>query len=93
MEERRQRLTDTDSRATEARLARGVIDSGSSRYVDLVAKYYGDPEFRARMDADPAGTLRAEGFEIPAGAQVRIVTDSRQTVNIVLPPAGAKPAE
>ncbi len=64
-----------------------VGDDGSGRYVDLVAKYYGDPEFRARMDADPAGTLKAEGFEIPEGAEVRIVVDSGNAVNIVLPPS------
>ena len=69
-----------------------MIDSGSSRYVDLVAKFYGDPEFRARMEADPAGALRAEGFEIPEGAEVRIVTDSTHVLNLVLPPARETPA-
>ena len=75
-----------------SRSGASVIDSGSSRYVDLVAKFYGDPEFRARMEADPAGALRAEGFEIPEGAEVRIVTDSTHVLNLVLPPAGETPA-
>ena len=44
------------------------------------------------MEADPAGTLRAEGFEIPEGAEVRIVTDSTDVVNLVVPPAGETPA-
>ena len=79
-------------KATASRSGAGVIDSGSSRYVDLVAKFYGDPEFRARMEADPAGVLRAEGFEIPEGAEVRIVTDSTHVLNLVLPPAGETPA-
>ena len=70
-----------------------VIDSGSSRYVDLVARFYGDPEFRARMEADPAAALRAEGFDIPDGAEVRIVSDSVQAVNIVLPPADETPTD
>ena len=79
-------------KATVSRSGASVIDCGSGRYVDLVAKFYGDPEFRARMEADPAGALRAEGFEIPEGAEVRIVTDSTDVVNFVLPPAGETPA-
>ena len=79
-------------KATASRSRASAIDSGSSRYVDLVAKFYGDPEFRARMEADPAGALRAEGFEIPDGAEVRIVTDSTHVLNLVLPPAGETPA-
>jgi len=79
-------------KATASRSGSIVMDPGSGRYVDLVAKFYGDPEFRARMEADPAGTLRAEGFEIPEGAEVRIVTDSTDVVNLVLPPAGETPA-
>ena len=79
-------------KATASRSGASVLDSGSSRYVDLVAKFYGDPEFRARMEADTAGTLRAEGFEIPEGAEVRIVTDSTDVVNLGVPPAGETPA-
>ena len=67
-------------KVTASRSGASVIDPGSSRHVDLVAKFYGDPEFRARMEADPAGTLRAEGFEVPEGAEVRIVTDSTDVV-------------
>ena len=71
-----------------------MADSGSDRelqernqriYTDIVAKYYGDPDFKARMDADPAAVLRAEGLDVPAGARVELLFNTENLVYIVLP--------
>ena len=71
-----------------------VADSGSDRelqernqriYTDVVARYYGDPDFKARMDADPAAVLRAEGLDVPEGARVELLFNTDELVHIVLP--------
>ncbi len=67
----------------------GGPDDG--RYVDLVARYYGDPEFRARMDRDPAAVMKAEGFDVPEDATIRLLFDRADLMNIVLPAPGPDP--
>ncbi len=52
---------------------------------DVVAKYYGDPEYRRSLERDPAGTLRSEGLDIPEGVTVELQFDSAESLNIVLP--------
>jgi len=54
-------------------------------FVNVVAKYYGDPDFKAQVDADPAGALRAEGMEIPAGVTVKLLFNSDKLMHVVLP--------
>ena len=71
-----------------------MADSSSNReqhernqriYTDIVAKYYGDPDFKARMDADPTAVLRAEGLDVPGGARVELLFNTDNLVHIVLP--------
>ena len=71
-----------------------MADSSSDReqhernqriYTDIVAKYYGDPDFKARMDADPTAVLRAEGLDVPGGARVELLFNTGNLVHIVLP--------
>ncbi len=54
-------------------------------YADVVAKYYGDPDFKAKMDADPTAVLKSEGFDFPEGAQVKLVFNTHNRVHILLP--------
>ena len=54
-------------------------------YADVVEKYYGDPEFKARMDADPTAVLKAEGLEIPNSAKVKLLFNTGNLLHIVLP--------
>ena len=54
-------------------------------FSDIIAKYYGDPGFRERLDADPAGVLNAEGFRIPPGRTVKLVFNSDEVMNVVVP--------
>ena len=60
------------------------------QYQQVVAKAWGNEMFKSKLMRDPAGTLKAEGLEIPAGVSVSIVQDTATTMHFVLPmkPAG-----
>lgn len=61
------------------------IERSQQAYAGVVDKYYGDPEFKARMDADPTAVLKAEGIEIPDGAKVKLLFNTESLLHIVLP--------
>ena len=68
----------------------GSVRADDLTYIDFVAKYWGDPEFKARVDADPAAALRAEGFEVPEGAEVELLESTGNKLHIVLPRASKR---
>jgi hypothetical protein len=45
----------------------------------LVAKAWADPAFKERLLAHPAAVLREQGFDVPAGIEVRVVEDAEST--------------
>ena len=55
-------------------------------YANIVAKYYDDPDFKAKVDADPTRVLKAEGLEIPEGIEVKLLFNTEKMVHLVLPP-------
>ncbi len=62
----------------------------------VITRCWDDEAFKARLLADPATTLRAEGVEIPEGVTVNVAVDSKdvRTLVIPLPPtAGLSDAE
>ena len=61
------------------------IEKGQQIYADIVAKYYGDPDFKAKVDANPTEVLKAEGLEIPEGSRVELLFNTQNLVHIVLP--------
>ena len=61
------------------------LDHSRQVYVHVVQKYYGDPEFKARMDADPTAVLKAEGLDIPDDVKVNLLFNAKNLVHIVLP--------
>ena len=61
------------------------IERSQQAYAGVVDKYYGDPDFKARMDADPTAVLKAEGIEIPDGAEVKLLFNTESLLHIVLP--------
>ena len=62
----------------------------SKQYAQIVAKCWADPAFKARLLANTNATLAAEGVNIPAGVEVRVVENSAHVVYVALP---APPAE
>jgi hypothetical protein len=48
-------------------------DDPNHAYNELIAKTWADEDFKARLLADPADTLRAEGWTIPDGTTVEVV--------------------
>ncbi len=53
----------------------------------LIAKAWADPAFKARLVADPGAVLRAEGFHIPDGQEIRVVENRENLLHFVLPAA------
>lgn len=61
------------------------IEKNQQAMADVIAKYYGDPDFKAQVDADPTAVLKAEGVEIPEGTTVKLLFNSDTVWNIVVP--------
>lgn len=61
-----------------------MIDQ-AKQYQQLIAKCWADEAFKQRLLADPAGTLKAEGIEVPAGVRVQVVENTAQVSNLVIP--------
>ena len=56
----------------------------------IIAKCWADEAFKAKLLADPAATLKAEGAEVPAGLTVKAVENTDQVFHLVIP---AKPTD
>ena len=63
------------------------IERSQKIFANVVAKYYGDPDFKAQVDADPAGTLRKEGLNVPPGVTVKLLFNTDKVMHVVLPNA------
>ena len=74
-----------DIDAALAELTPERVERNQQVYADIVAKYYGDPDFKAKVDADPTRVLQDEGLEIPAGAKVKLLFNTENLLHIVLP--------
>jgi len=56
----------------------------------IITKCWEDEAFKARLLADPAATLAAEGMQVPEGITVNVAVDTEdvRTLVIPLPPTG-----
>ena len=52
----------------------------------IVARAWREPDFKAKLMADPLMTLEAAGTALPAGVTVTVVEDAATLVHVVLPP-------
>jgi len=52
----------------------------------VIGRAWADDAFKARLLADPAATLAAEGLTPPAGLTVKVVENTDTVFNLVLPP-------
>jgi len=66
-------------------LSKEQFEEGQRVFSEIVAKYYGDPDFKAKVDADPTGTLRSEGMQIPDGTNVKLLFNTDKLIHVVLP--------
>ena len=48
--------------------------------------YRNDPEIRAELDADPRAFFAKQGYDLPGGAEVRIVANTPDVIYMTLPP-------
>ena len=51
----------------------------------VIGQAMSDPAFRKRLLADPAGTLRGAGVQVPEGVTIEVVEDTATKVHLVLP--------
>jgi Nitrile hydratase, alpha chain len=55
-------------------------------YAKAVRKAWTDPEFRAKLLANPRAALADEGAPMPAGVTIKVVENTDAVVHLVLPP-------
>lgn len=55
-------------------------------HAKIIAKAWSDPAFKAKLMANPAVTLEAEGINVPAGVTVTVVENTKNHFHLVLPP-------
>ncbi len=61
------------------------MNDQAKQYQQLIAKCWADEAFKQRLLADPAGTLKAEGIEVPAVVRVRVMENTAQDFTLVIP--------
>ena len=66
------------------------MNDQAKQYQQLIAKCWADDAFKQRLLADPAGTLAAEGIEVPAGVSIKVAENTEQVFHLVIP---ARPSE
>ena len=55
----------------------------------VIIKAWSDPEFKARLIADPRGVLEAEGVKVPAAATIKVLENTETLTHLILPPTPA----
>ncbi|MEA1671865.1 NHLP leader peptide family RiPP precursor [Nitrospirillum sp. BR 11163] len=65
-------------------------DDNAKAYGKIVAKAWSDDTYKARLLADPAAVLAAEGVALPTGVAFRVVENTDTAYTLVLP---AKPTD
>ncbi len=54
-------------------------------WAKIVAQAWADPEFKARLLANPAQVLKDEGVEVRSGTTLRVIENTDTTIHLVLP--------
>ena len=61
------------------------FEQGQKIFSEIVAKYYGDPDFKARVDSNPTKVLREAGMQVPDDTEIKLLFNTKDLVHIVLP--------
>jgi hypothetical protein len=62
----------------------------TSPYAKVVTKAWSDPEYKARLKADPIAVLAEAGVNVKKGIEIEVHEDTDKLMHVVLPasPAG-----
>ncbi|NVO17886.1 MAG: NHLP leader peptide family natural product precursor [Rhodoplanes sp.] len=60
-------------------------DELERKRIEIISKAWTDDSFKEKLLSDPVATLKAEGVELPAGLQVRMVENTENVFHFVLP--------
>jgi hypothetical protein len=64
-------------------------NSNQKIWTRIVAKAWEDEGYKARLLADPASVLKAEGIDVPAGKTVAVLEAKENQALFVLPRPGS----
>src|SRR4051812_29274800 len=88
---RRCRTSDTASYPKASRTEPTMTNEEQAKAIGkVIAKAWADEAFKARLLADPAVVLAAEGVPMPAGVSLRVIENTATVINLILP---AKPTD
>ena len=62
----------------------------SKKMGQIIAKCWADDSFKQQLLAEPMATLKAEGIELPEGLAVKVLENTANVFNLVIP---VKPTE
>ena len=71
----------------DALAAQAQMNPYGQRYLELAARAWADPAFKARLLAEPKAALAEQGIEYPPGVAVEVHESTPATVHLALPPA------
>ena len=61
------------------------MNDQAKQYQQIIAKCWADEAFKQQLMADPAGTLKQEGMEVPKGMTIQVVENTGQVFHLVIP--------
>src|ERR1700681_3664427 len=86
-------MTDTQNQAAnQPATPQSVVQENAKRWARVVAQAWADENFKKRLADNPAAVLRENGFNVPAGVDVRIVENTDKVAYLTLPPKPAADA-
>ena len=59
--------------------------NGAAAMASFADKYRKEPDFRTRMEEDPAAVFAGYGIEMPAGTDIRLVEDTAEVFHFTMP--------
>jgi hypothetical protein len=62
-----------------------MAQSGATGYAKVVKRAWTDAAFKRRLLADPVAALAEMGARVSAGMTVRVVENTNQLINLILP--------
>lgn len=65
--------------------AQGDVPAGSNPHARLLARCRVDEVYKRRLIADPIAVLAEAGISVPSGVTVRVIEDTAQVRNLVIP--------